>query len=173
MAQSQKTPPKSNSDSAAQSESDKQADASAAYEVYLSSAAASAYEAFYKRAADAKERHEITSSHFTALHMIDEALGKIIPRDPFNKTYALQGTLSGIFRLQKGRLRICWMGNSQLRRVCVIFISETLRKAGDVNDPYRILTSMLMSGEFSQVFEELGLKSHVQAHLKRQKSLPN
>jgi len=130
---------------------------SAAYDVRLSKAAEAAYERFYQKAAEARDRGEATSSHYTTLNMIDEVLEHIIPRDPFNKRYALQGVLSGLFRMQKGRLRICWVGNSQLRQIQVIFISETLRKQGDANDPYRVLTGMLLSGEFNEVFEHLGL----------------
>lgn len=131
---------------------------SAAYDVVLSGAAEAAYGRFYKRAIEAKERGELTSSHFTALNMIDEVIEKLIPRDPFNKQYALQGDLSGIFRMQKGRLRICWIGSSTKRQVCVIFISETLRKDGDANDPYRVLTNMLLSGECDEIFKGLGLQ---------------
>ena len=97
---------------------------SAAYDVTLSEAAEAAYGRFYKRAVEARDRGELTSSHFTALNMIDEVLEKVIPRDPFNKQYALHGDLSGIFRMQKGRLRICWIGSSTQREVCVIFISR-------------------------------------------------
>jgi mRNA-degrading endonuclease RelE of RelBE toxin-antitoxin system len=123
----------------------------------LSEAAEAVYERFYKRAAEARDRGEVTSYHYTALNMIDEVLEQIIPRDPFNKRYALQGNLSGIFRMQKGRLRIAWVGNSEKREVCVIFISETLRKEGDSKDPYKLLTAMLLSGECDEVFVGLGL----------------
>jgi len=130
----------------------------AAYEVVFSEAAEAAYERFYKRAAEARDRGEITSSHFTVLNMIDEVIEKIIPRDPFNRRYALQGDLAGIFRMQKGRLRICWVGSSKHREVCVIFISESLRKEGDANDPYKVLTNMLLSGECDEIFKGLGLR---------------
>ena len=132
-------------------------DSSAAFEVTLSEAAESAYDGFYKRAADARNRGEATSYHYTSLNMIDEVLEHIIPRDPFNKQYALQGNLSGIFRMKKGRFRIGWIGNSTLRQVTVIFISENLRKEGDSKDPYRLLTAMLLSGECDEVFVGLGL----------------
>jgi mRNA-degrading endonuclease RelE of RelBE toxin-antitoxin system len=126
--------------------------------VVLSETAEASYARFYKRAAEARDRGEVTSYHFTALNMIDEVLEKVIPRDPFNKQYALQGDLAGIFRMQKGRLRICWVGSSAKREVCVIFISETLRKEGDANDPYRVLTNMVLSGECDEIFKGLGLR---------------
>ena len=132
--------------------------ASAAYDVRMSKAAERSYATYFERAEAAKARGDLKSSHITALNMIDEVIEKIIPRDPFNRRYALTGNLSNIFRMQKGRLRICWIGSSARRTIYVIFISETLRKAGDVNDPYRLLTNMVLSGEFDALFEGLGLK---------------
>jgi hypothetical protein len=129
----------------------------ATYDITMSQVAGVAYEGFYQRAAEARDRGELTSYHYTALNMIDEVIERIIPQDPFKKDYALQGGLTGIFRIQKGRLRICWMGSSVRRKVCVLFISETLRKQGDANDPYRILTGMVMSGQFNEIFQALGV----------------
>ena len=131
---------------------------SAAYDIQLSEAAEGAYRHYHERAEAAKARGDMASSHITALNMIDEVIEKIIPRDPFNRKYALTGKLAKIFRMQKGRLRICWIGSSVRRKIYVLFISETLRKAGDVNDPYRLLTNMVLSGEFDALFERLGLK---------------
>jgi hypothetical protein len=127
------------------------------YEVHLTASAERAYQNFSIRAEEARIRGDLTSHHYTALNMIDEVLDKIIPRDPFNKRYALTGELSTLFRFQKGRLRICWVGSSALRRIQVVFISETLRKEGDANDPYHLLTKMVLSGQFNDVFKELGL----------------
>ena len=45
-----------------------------------------------------------------------------------------------------------------MQRICIIFISETLRKEGDSNDPYRILTKMVMSGELDEFFAKLGVR---------------
>jgi hypothetical protein len=124
----------------------------------MSEQAQAAYAGYFDKAETAKARGDYASAHITALNMIDEVIEKIVPRDPFNKRYALTGRLSRIFRMQKGRLRVTWIGSSQQRVIYVLFISETLRKAGDVNDPYRLLTNMVLSGEFDQLFEELGLK---------------
>jgi mRNA-degrading endonuclease RelE of RelBE toxin-antitoxin system len=158
MAKSQKRLKRSNRTPTENIDQSDAKNASAAYEVVLSGAAEAAYERFYRKAAEARDRGEPTSYHFTALNMIDEVLEKVIPRDPFNKRYALQGVLSGVFRMQKGRLRICWIGNSSERKVCVIFISESLRKQGDANDPYRLLTNMLLSGDCDEIFKGLGLR---------------
>lgn len=159
MVQSQKPAKTSRPEAVAQTASDhQQTKASAAYDVELSQAAESAYEGFYRRAAEARDRGEMTSSHFTVLNMLEEVIEKTIPQDPFNKKYALQGGLSGIFRIKRGRLSICWMGLSNHRKIYVVFISETLRKEGDhPNDPYRLITSMMMSGQYEEFFEALGL----------------
>ena len=55
------------------------------------------------------------------------------------------------------------LGSRRTRAVYVIFISETLRKAGDVNDPYHLLTNMILSGEFDGLFEELGIAAPLRA----------
>ena len=132
--------------------------AAAGYEVHLSDSAAVSYERYANQARNAVLRGEPTNAHCTALRQIDEALEKIIPSDPFNKKYALVGDLKTIYRLHKGRLRICWVGSSRQRRIYVIFISETLRKAGDINDPYQVLSRKVAAGEFDQLFAILGMK---------------
>ena len=131
--------------------------ASAAYEVLLTTAAEAAYLTYYDPAQKAMERGDVTNAHCTTLRQIDDALENIIPHDPFNLRYALAGDLKPIFRLRKGRLRICLIGSTDQRRVFVLFISETLRKAGDVNDPYKILTKMVKNGTYNQFFKELGI----------------
>jgi hypothetical protein len=128
------------------------------YKVEMSESAAGAYAAYFDRAETARARGDVASYHITALNMIDEVIEKIIPRDPFNRRYVLTGKLSRIFRMQKGRMRIAWIGSSEKRNIYILFISETAWKAGDVNDPYRLLTNMLLSGEFEAIFAELGLK---------------
>lgn len=45
-----------------------------------------------------------------------------------------------------------------MRRVCIMFISETLRKEGDVNDPYLILQGMIDSGTFDSIFQQFGVR---------------
>ena len=132
---------------------------SGGYDVCLSASAERAYLRFVDLAEKAQRRGDLTNRHCTTLRMVDDALENVIPRDPFNRRYALSGALSNIFRIQKGRLRICWIGSSEYGRICILFISETLRKAGDVNDPYKLLTSLLMSGELDPWFEELGVRN--------------
>ena len=72
----------------------------------------------------------------------------IIPHDPFAVRNALSGPLSNIFRVNKGRLRIYYAASSKNSKVVILFISQTLRKAGDTNDPYSIFTRLVMTGRF-------------------------
>jgi hypothetical protein len=43
-------------------------------------------------------------------------------------------------------------------KVVVLYISQTLRKAGDINDPYSIFTRLVMTGRFDQVFQQLNVR---------------
>lgn len=128
------------------------------YEVDMAKSAEIVYVDLYRRAKAAEAKGDPTNAICTKFRMVEEAIKKIIPLDPMNRRYALSGDLSNIFRLHKGRLRICWIASSTLRRSCVLFISETLRKQGDANDPYRVFTKMLRSGELDQYFARLGVK---------------
>ena len=87
---------------------------------------------------------------------MDDVLDRLIPHDPFAPERALSGVLSGIFRIKKGRLRICYIGASSTRRIVVLYISETLRKQGDVHDPYKVLTQLVKSGRFNQILDDIG-----------------
>lgn len=131
---------------------------SAPYEVLLTESAETVYVDLYSRAKAAEERNDPTNAACTTFRMVSETIKNIIPKDPINKRYALTGELSNIFRIQKGRLRICWIASSKLRKVFILFISETMRKAGDANDPYRIFTKIVMSGELDEFFTKLGVK---------------
>jgi mRNA-degrading endonuclease RelE of RelBE toxin-antitoxin system len=131
--------------------------ASAVYEVLLTATAEAAYSKYFEAAQRAISRGDLTNAHCTTLRQIDDALENMIPHDPLNARYALAGDLRPIFRLRKGRLRICWIGSADQRRVYVLFIAETLRKAGDVNDPYKILTKMVKNGTYNQFFKQLGI----------------
>jgi mRNA-degrading endonuclease RelE of RelBE toxin-antitoxin system len=123
---------------------------SALYEVEIIPAAAAVYAKLYKNMKDAEARGEQASAHHTTFRMVQEAIKTIIPRNPIDKTYGLSGPLSSFFRIKKGRMRICWAANSQTKRVTILFISETMRKEGDANDPYNIFTKLVMSGAFEK-----------------------
>lgn len=129
----------------------------AAYEVDMTETAAAVYEKMFRLSREAEKNGDYTNQHCTTFRMVKEAIKEIIPKDPLNKKYALRGELANLFRLRKGRIRISWIASSKVRRVLIIFISETLRKDGDANDPYVILQSLMDSGRFDEIFQHLGV----------------
>lgn len=108
---------------------------------------------------EAEKRGESNSAHHTVFRMIEETIKVLIPRNPIDPQYGLRGALSKFFRIKKGRHRICWAANSTMRRVCILFISETLRKEGDKNDPYALFEHMLKSGKYDYLLNKLGIES--------------
>jgi len=132
--------------------------ASSLFDVDMTASAEAVYKNLYHLAKNAERRGDYTSSHITRFDMVRDAIKRIIPSDPLNKKHALRGELSNLFRLKKGRTRICWIASSKLHRVCIMFISETLRKEGDVNDPYLILQNMVSAGTFDAIFPQFGLR---------------
>jgi mRNA-degrading endonuclease RelE of RelBE toxin-antitoxin system len=130
---------------------------SALYEVEMAPSAAAVYKQLHANMKNAEARGHQSSAHHTTFRMVQGVIKNVIPRDPTNKNYGLSGPLSGFFRIKKGRHRICWAACSKTRKVCIVFISETLRKDGDVNDPYRLLTRLVMSGEFDKVLGRMGI----------------
>jgi mRNA-degrading endonuclease RelE of RelBE toxin-antitoxin system len=128
------------------------------YEVDMTATAEAVYKSLYRQAKEAEQRADYTSAHITTFEMVKDAVKRIIPSDPLNRKYALRGQLSNIFRLKKGRMRICWIASSKMRRVCILFVSETLRKEGDANDPYVILQNIVDSGTFDAIFTQFGVR---------------
>lgn len=132
--------------------------ARSAYEVDMTGSAERVYKELYRLARDAEKAGDYTNSHCTTFKMVKDAIKTIIPNDPMNKKHALRGDLSNLFRLKKGRLRIIWIASSKLRRVCIMFISETLRKEGDADDPYAILQNLVDAGTFDAIFKQFGIR---------------
>ena len=130
----------------------------ARYVVDLTKTARVTYERIYQDAQGCIHKGDRTNSKVTLLNMVDEAIDKLIPHDPFNPERALQGPLSNIFRVSKARLRICYVGSSKSGKLVVLYISETPRKAGDAHDPYSIFTRLVLSGKFDEIFSDLGIK---------------
>jgi mRNA-degrading endonuclease RelE of RelBE toxin-antitoxin system len=138
----------------AQSSEQKQVTAPAApYEVGMAPSAEAVYKKLYRNMMDAEARGEESSNHHTTFRMVQEAIKTIIPRNPIDRSYGLSGPLSGYFRIKKGRMRICWAASSATRKVTILFISETMRKEGDANDPYNLFTKLVMSGQFQKFLE--------------------
>lgn len=128
------------------------------FHVELTPTAQKAYEEIHADAQACIEAGDITNAKVTTLRMVDDAIDNIIPHDPFATRNALSGPLSNIFRVKKGRLRIYYAASSKNAQVVILFISQTLRKAGDINDPYSIFTRLVMTGRFDQVFAQLSVR---------------
>lgn len=128
------------------------------YAVDMAAPAEEVYAKFYRAAKEAEARGDYTNEHCTTFKMVRDAIKETIPADPINKRYALAGELSNIFRIKKGPLRICWIASSKVKRVCILYISETLRKEGDAHDPYRIFANLVMSGQFNNLFSAIGVR---------------
>ena len=128
------------------------------YEVEMTATAEAVYKDLYRKCKEAELRGDPASSHCTTFHIVRDAITRIIPHDPLNRKHALRGELSNIFRLKKGRLRICWIASSKQRRVCVLLLTEALRKEGDANDPYVIFQGRVSSGKLDSIFEEFGTR---------------
>jgi mRNA-degrading endonuclease RelE of RelBE toxin-antitoxin system len=111
------------------------------------------YRDLRQRSRDA-EAKDPSSQHCTNFRMADDAIRKIIPADPTNKNYALHGPLANFFRIAKGRMRIVWAVNSEYRAILIVFISDTPRKEGDAQDPYRILNRLAKAGYLQTVIDD-------------------
>jgi mRNA-degrading endonuclease RelE of RelBE toxin-antitoxin system len=129
------------------------------YDVQFSMQAASVYKNLHQKMIDAENRGESSSAHHTVFRMIEDAIKNFIPRHPIDRSYGLTGPLSKFFRIKKGRHRICWAASSEKRKVCILFISETMRKAGDPNDPYHIFQKMVQSGQFDHLLGRIGIEA--------------
>jgi len=127
------------------------------YTVEMTASAEAVYVDLYRRAKAAESVNNPSSAHCTTFHMVREAVKIIIPGDPLNKRYALRGKLSNVFRIRKGRLRICWIASSRTRRICILFIAQTLRKEGDPRDPYVLFEKLMEAGHFDRVMKDLQL----------------
>lgn len=131
------------------------------YTVELSEVAERTYLRLADEAQVCIDRGDKANSKVKLFRMVEEALDKIIPQDPFAPERSLSGILSGYYRVKKGRLRICYIGNSSTKRIKVLYISDTPRKEGDRNDPYKVLTRMVKSGRCEDLLEGLGVKKRL------------
>ena len=128
------------------------------YTIELTAIAEKVYRRLDQEAQDCIVAGDAGNSKVTTFRMVEEALDKLIPHDPFKPERGLTGRLSGVFRIKKGRLRICYIGSSKMKRITVLFISEKPRKAGDINDPYSVFTRLVRSGKLDQAFDALGVR---------------
>jgi mRNA-degrading endonuclease RelE of RelBE toxin-antitoxin system len=128
------------------------------YQVEMTASAEAVYVDMARKARAAEDAGDYANAHCTIFNMVKDAIKNIIPSDPLNKSHALRGDLSNVFRIRKGRLRICWIASSRIRKVCILFIAETFRKEGDASDPYVIFKRLLESGKFDEVIQKLGVR---------------
>jgi mRNA-degrading endonuclease RelE of RelBE toxin-antitoxin system len=128
------------------------------FDVQLTPTAQKIYEEMHTDAQACIARGDHGNAKVTTLRMVDDAIDNIIPHDPFSTANALSGPLSNIFRVKKGRLRLYYAASSKQKRIVILYISQTLRKAGDVNDPYSIFTRLVMTGRFDEIFTRLGVR---------------
>jgi len=128
------------------------------YKVELTPTAQKTYEEIHNEAHTCITAGDQSNSKVTTLRMVDDAIDNIIPHDPLRPSNALSGPLSNIFRVKKGRLRIYYAASSKEKKIVILYISQTLRKAGDANDPYSIFTRMVLTGRFNEVFARLGVR---------------
>ena len=124
----------------------------------MSEVAESVYRRLYEDAQKCLARGDEHNSKVKQFRVVEDVLDRLIPHDPWAPERALSGILSGIFRIKKGRLRICYVADSATRRIVVLYISDTPRKEGDNHDPYRVLTRLIRSGKFKRILDDLGLK---------------
>ena len=135
------------------------------YTVELTPTAEKVYNRAFEEAQQCVRRGDATNTKVKHFRIIQEALDTIIPHDPFSPKRALSGSFSNIFRVKKGRIRICYVGSSEQKKIVVLYIADTLRKAGDRNDPYAILDRMLRAGDCDSIFDTLGIPTpKAQAH---------
>ena len=131
---------------------------SRAYDLELTATAEATFSRLYYEAQECLNSGDGSNSKVTLFHIVEEMVTKIIPHDPFSPKRALSGKLSKFFRIKKGRIRVCYTGSSEQKKIIVLYISETPRKEGDIRDPYTIFTKLVMSGKFDKEIANLGVK---------------
>jgi mRNA-degrading endonuclease RelE of RelBE toxin-antitoxin system len=130
----------------------------AEYSVELTPTAEKLYRKMHEDAQVCIGSGDTSNARVKLLRAVDDAIDHIIPHDPFSIGNALSGSLSNIFRAKKGRLRIYYAASSKEHRIVILYISETLRKAGDAHDPYSVFARLVLQGKFNEVFASLGVR---------------
>ena len=126
------------------------------YEVQLSEVAQKTYERMWSAARACLDRGDEANAHVKQFRILEDALDNIIPHNPLSPERRLSGALSGIYRVKKGRMRICYIADAAAKIIRIIYISDTPRKAGDSNDPYSILTKLIDSRN-DDILDQLGV----------------
>jgi mRNA-degrading endonuclease RelE of RelBE toxin-antitoxin system len=128
------------------------------YDVELTVTAEETYARISMDAQECIKVGDLANSKVILLKQVDEVIDTLIPHDPFNPQRALRGPLSNIYSVSKGRMRVCYVGSPQHRKIAVLYFTETPRKAGNINDPYSVFARLVLSGKFDEVFIKLGVR---------------
>jgi len=124
-------------------------------QIQLTATAETSYMEFSDEAKSCTSKGDDCNPKVKFFRMLNEALTKTIPSDPFNQKMALSGPLSSIFRFSCEDLRVCYLGQGQERRIIVLYICQD---SGEENDSYATFAYMVMSGKFDSAFASLGLE---------------
>lgn len=68
----------------------------------------------------------------------------------------LRDDLAGVCRDKYGRWRIFYLVSKERCSLVILALLEG-RKAGDKNDPYRVISRLIRRGQFDHQFEEIGI----------------
>ncbi|HYB96500.1 MAG TPA: type II toxin-antitoxin system YhaV family toxin [Vicinamibacterales bacterium] len=131
------------------------------YTISLTKSAEDAYLAMKQRSDAAIEKGDDQNQHCKTFRIVDDAIRRIIPADPTNHKYSLHQPLDGFFRIAKGRLRIAWAVETELREILILYVSDELRKDGDVRDPYVVLNQMAKTGLLQKLVEDWKLALYI------------
>jgi hypothetical protein len=109
------------------------------------------------REAKQNAEHSPNSSHAKTWRVVREiAATKLCQPDiALEATHAMKGELANLFRWKFGRNRLIYIASSEKRQVTILMLG--FRKEGDANDAYEVLRRRLKSGEFDQLFFDLGV----------------
>jgi mRNA-degrading endonuclease RelE of RelBE toxin-antitoxin system len=132
------------------------------YSVVLTPTAERIYRKIHADAEACIDSGDTSNAKVKLLRAVDDAIDNVIPHDPLSVGNALSGSLSNIFRVKKGRMRVYYAASSKEHRIVILYISESLRKAGDAHDPYSVFARLVLQGRFDEVFASLGVRKGLQ-----------
>lgn len=124
------------------------------FTIQMTASAEAVYLELRNRSLAAEAKGDSSNQHCTTFRMVEHAIRTVIPANPTDKKFALHGPLANFFRIAKGGLRIVWAVSLEHRGIMIVFISDTLRKEGDAQDPYEILTRLAKAGYLKTVIED-------------------
>jgi hypothetical protein len=124
------------------------------YRVILTATAQATYEQMFERSLAAEANNALTRNHVLEFRLVDDAIRRLIPANPGDKNYALADPLVGLFRMQRGRTRICWMIRPHNRLVLILFLADAPKSEADIDDPNKVLSHLVKAGYYKSDIEE-------------------